>query len=125
MLVIVIDSMRASSRFIRSLRTRKLLESPFSCNLLTSSLFLSSIRVLHRLANKQDSPSAFDESDIVHTLNIEELANRFEVPCRVVSIIKFKLTSDFVKAQISVSLGDLHGSARSGQTNGRVYKDRL
>lgn len=37
-----------------------------------------------RLANKQDQASALDESEIVQHFNLEELVNRYHVPCRVV-----------------------------------------
>ena len=35
------------------------------------------------LANKQEIPNAMDESEIVQYLNVEELVNKFEIPCRI------------------------------------------
>jgi hypothetical protein len=39
-----------------------------------------------RLANKQDVEGALDEEDVIDALQLEELANQFKSPCRVVSI---------------------------------------
>lgn len=36
------------------------------------------------LGNKQDLPNALDESEIVQFLNVEELVNRYQIPCRIV-----------------------------------------
>jgi len=38
----------------------------------------------HRLANKQDVEGALDQEDIIECLKLEELANEFKSPCRVV-----------------------------------------
>lgn len=35
------------------------------------------------IGNKQDLNNSLDESEIVQYLNLEELANKFEIPCRV------------------------------------------
>ncbi len=37
------------------------------------------------IANKQDLPNAMDESEIVQYLNVEELVNKFQIPCRIES----------------------------------------
>lgn len=41
--------------------------------------------VYNRLANKQDLDGAMDAADIIDALELDELANRFKSPCRVVS----------------------------------------
>lgn len=41
---------------------------------------------MHRLANKQDQANALDEGEIVQYLNVEELVNRHQTPCRIVSV---------------------------------------
>ncbi len=38
------------------------------------------------MANKQDKTNALDESEIVQLLEIEELVNLTQTPCRVVNI---------------------------------------
>ncbi len=35
------------------------------------------------MGNKQDSRDSIDESELVFSLDVEELVNRFEIPCRV------------------------------------------
>ena len=35
------------------------------------------------LANKQDQTNALDESEIVQYLNVEDLVNRYQIPCRI------------------------------------------
>lgn len=45
-------------------------------------LFMSSFL---RLANKQDIEGAMDQEEIIDALKLEELANEFKSPCRVVS----------------------------------------
>lgn len=42
------------------------------------------------LGNKQDMPNALDESEIVHYLNVEELVNRFQIPCRIETCVATK-----------------------------------
>jgi len=37
------------------------------------------------IANKQELPNAMDESEIVQYLNVEELVNKFQIPCRIES----------------------------------------
>jgi hypothetical protein len=46
-----------------------------------------------RLANKQDQPNSLDESEIVQHLNVEELVNRFQIPCRIVSQFQAEIKS--------------------------------
>lgn len=35
------------------------------------------------LGNKQDMPNALDESEIVQFLNVEDLVNKYQIPCRI------------------------------------------
>jgi len=54
---------------------------------LTLNAFIENEKV-HRkpiliLANKQDQASAMDESELVQHFNLEEIVNRYHVPCRV------------------------------------------
>lgn len=37
------------------------------------------------IANKQEMPNSMDESEIVQYLNVEELVNKFQIPCRIES----------------------------------------
>jgi hypothetical protein len=48
-------------------------------------------KFLFRLANKQELPNSMDESEIVQYLNVEELVNKFQIPCRIVSYLKKKI----------------------------------
>ena len=41
------------------------------------------------MGNKQDMPNALDESEIVQFLNVEDLVNKYQIPCRIVNIKRF------------------------------------
>lgn len=53
----------------------------------TFSNFVESDKVNNKpvliLANKAETPNAMDESEIVQYLNIEELVNKYQIPCRI------------------------------------------
>lgn len=44
---------------------------------------------IQSLANKQDQSTALDESEIVQHFNLEELVNKYHIPCRVVCSFVF------------------------------------
>lgn len=51
------------------------------------SSFVENVKVVGKpilvIGNKQDQDNPLDESEIVQYLNLEELVNKFEIPCRV------------------------------------------
>lgn len=54
------------------------------------------------LANKQDLADSLDESEIVQYLNVEELVNRFQIPCRIETCTALKGTGSRLDESLKI-----------------------
>lgn len=75
-------------------------------NRMVFSNFVENVKVVGKpilvIGNKQDSSNPLDESEIVQYLNLEELANKYEIPCRVETCVALNAINSKINQSLRI-----------------------